>query len=192
MEHVADIELAGLAQQREPAELEDFNTLVVRHRPSVFRFLLFSLRDRDAAETLTQECFLKAYKARQSFRGESKISTWLMHIALNLARDHARNRRLQFWKSTQEASAGFEDLSEFARDRNASQEAVLLAKEQVQAVWAVAETLSQKQRAVFLLRFVEDLELLEIAAVTGMKEGTVKTHLFRAVEAIRKRLKGAA
>jgi RNA polymerase sigma-70 factor (ECF subfamily) len=63
-----------------------------------------------------------------------------------------------------------------------------LAKEQVHAVWSAAATLSEKQRTVFLLRFVEDLDLLEITAVTGMKEGTVKTHLFRALESVRAKL----
>jgi RNA polymerase sigma-70 factor (ECF subfamily) len=59
------------------------------------------------------------------------------------------------------------------------------AKEQVRAVWSAAQSLSERQRTVFLLRFVEDMELLEIAAVTGMKEGTVKAHLFRALNAVR-------
>jgi RNA polymerase sigma-70 factor (ECF subfamily) len=192
MAYAADTHLAGLTQPRETLELEDFTSLVMRYRPAVFRFLLFSLRDRDAAETLTQECFLKAYSARQSFRGDSKVRTWLMRIALNLSRDHTRNRRLQFWRNTQAASAGFSDLSESVADRGGSQEAVLLAKEQVQAVWTVADSLSERQRAVFLLRFVEDLDLLEIAEVTGLKEGTVKAHLFRAIDAIRKRLKEAS
>ena len=53
------------------------------------------------------------------------------------------------------------------------------------AIWKAAASLSERQRTVFLLRFVEDMDLLEIAAVTGMKEGTVKTHLFRAVQAVR-------
>jgi RNA polymerase sigma factor (sigma-70 family) len=60
-----------------------------------------------------------------------------------------------------------------------------LAKEQVETIWKAAGKLSERQRTVFLLRFVEDMDLLEIAAVTGMKEGTVKTHLFRAVQSLR-------
>jgi RNA polymerase sigma-70 factor, ECF subfamily len=55
----------------------------------------------------------------------------------------------------------------------------------VRAVWNAAASLSERQRTVFLLRFVEDMDLLEIAAVTGMKEGTVKAHLFRALQAVR-------
>ena len=195
MGHVMDTNLA-VADHRderdETIELEDFTSLVARYRPRIFRFLLLSLRDRDAAETLSQECFLKAYKARHAFRGDSKLSTWLTQIALNLIRDHSRNQRLQFWKRTQASGAVFDGLSESVADRNSSQETALLAKEQVKAVWSAAEKLSEKQRTVFLLRFVEDLDLLEIAEVTGMKEGTVKSHLFRAVEAIRKRLKGTS
>jgi RNA polymerase sigma-70 factor (ECF subfamily) len=97
---------------------------------------------------------------------------------------------MQFWKRTRESSAGYENLIELVPNREASQESALLAKEQVRAVWSVAEALSERQRTVFLLRFVEELDLLEIAKVTGMKEGTVKVHLFRAIDAIRKRLKG--
>ena len=63
-------------------------------------------------------------------------------------------------------------------------------REQVQAVWSVAASLPARQRTVFLLRFVEDLDLLEIAEVTGMKEGTVKAHLFRALQSVRARLEG--
>jgi RNA polymerase sigma-70 factor (ECF subfamily) len=67
-------------------------------------------------------------------------------------------------------------------------EAAVVAKEQVRAVWSVVGQLSERQRTVFLLRFVEEMDLLEIAAITGMKEGTVKTHLFRALQSVREKL----
>lgn len=68
-------------------------------RPRVFRFaLVLSPRDRDAAQSVAQDCFLKAYLARQGFRGEASVPTWLMQIAVNLVRGRTRNRRLQFWK----------------------------------------------------------------------------------------------
>jgi RNA polymerase sigma-70 factor (ECF subfamily) len=66
-----------------------------------------------------------------------------------------------------------------------SPEAIVAAREQVSAIWKVVARLPERQRTVFLLRFVEDMELLEISAVTGMKEGTVKTHLFRALKTVR-------
>src|ERR1700728_745436 len=78
----------------------DFAEVATRYRPQIFRFLLASLRDPDAAETLTQDCLLKAHRNWASFRGESNVMTWLLRIAINLQKDHWRNRRLQFWKLT--------------------------------------------------------------------------------------------
>src|SRR6266566_828842 len=83
----------------EVAALE-FDGIVASHRPQIFRFLLASTRDVDLAETLTQDCFLKAHRNWTSFRGESSALTWLMRIAINLQKDHWRNRRLQFWRQT--------------------------------------------------------------------------------------------
>jgi RNA polymerase sigma-70 factor (ECF subfamily) len=166
-------------------ELQDFDTVVRLHWPRVFRFALASLRDRDAAETLAQDCFLRAYNARDRFRGEASVTTWLMQIAVNLVRDYARNRRLQFWKRTRSSCLDVDAVSQGILDPQISAEARALAREQVRAVWDASECLPEKQRTVFLLRFVEDMELLEIAAATGMKEGTVKTHLFRALQAVR-------
>ena len=167
-------------------DVEDFDSLVRLYRPRVFRYLLASLRDRDAAENLTQDCFVRAYQARAKFRGDSKVSTWLMSIAVNLVRDHATSSRLRFWRRARQTSVDASEAGEWLPDRNASPETAALARLQVEAVWKAAGTLSERQRTVFLLRFVEDMDLLEIAAATGMKEGTVKTHLFRALEAVRK------
>jgi RNA polymerase sigma-70 factor (ECF subfamily) len=71
----------------------------------------------------------------------------------------------------------------------ASPEQLLLAREEARAVWEAAEQLSRQQRAVFLLRFVEEMELHEIATVLGLQVGSVKTHLFRAVQTVRGRLR---
>src|SRR5207237_5211333 len=77
---------------------EDFDEIVRQHQRRVYRVLFLLLRNSDAADTLTQECFVRAYEKRSSFRGEARIDTWLLQIAVNLARDHSRNRRAGFWK----------------------------------------------------------------------------------------------
>jgi len=169
-------------------ELDDFDSLVRRYRPRIFRFLLASLRDRESAENLTQDCFVRAYRARGQFRGAANPGTWLMQIAVNTLRNHMASGRLKFWRSALHKGLDLADLREWIPDRHASPEALALAKEQVQAMWKAAGALSERQRTVFLLRFVEDLNLLEIAAITGMKEGTVKAHLFRALQSVRARL----
>jgi RNA polymerase sigma-70 factor, ECF subfamily len=165
-------------------EFEDFDSLVRTHRPRIFRFLLASLRDRELAENLVQDCFVKAYQARRQFRGAASIGTWLMQIAANLLRDHYANSRMKFWRR---AISGVDpaDLGDWIPDQQVSPEEIALAKEQVNAIWKAVAHLSVNQRTVFLLRFVEDLDLLEIARITGMKEGTVKTHLFRALQSVR-------
>ena len=190
MERGRSSALASLAGERRPDALEDFDSLVRLHRPRVFRFILASLRDRETAENLTQDCFVKAYQARDRFRGASSIGTWFMQIAANLVRDHESSSRLKFWRRTLHPSVDVADIGNSIPDRQQSPETLALIQEQVQAIWAAAASLPARQRTVFLLRFVEDMDLLEIAEVTGMKEGTVKTHLFRALQRVRARLEG--
>ena len=170
--------------------LEDFDAVVQAHKRRIYRLLLGMVRDPDAAETLMQDCFLRAYRSRASYRGEASVATWLAGIAINLARDHARSRRVAFWKKLFSGDGNAESARLQVADRGATPERELLAREELNAVWAAVETLSQKQRAVFLLRFVEEMNLDEIGQATGMKAATVKTHLFRAVNAVRKKLKG--
>ena len=168
--------------------MSDFDSLVEQYRPRIFRFILASLRNRESAENLTQECFVKAYKAREQFRGAASIPTWLLQIAANLVRDHESSGRLKFWRRA--LKVDLTDVMHVVPDRQLSPESMLSAKQEVESVWRVAARLPERQRTVLLLRFVEDLNLLEIAEVTGLKLGTVKTHLFRALEAVRRAVEG--
>jgi len=170
------------------AGVQDFDEVVRLYWPRVFRFALASLRDCDAAQSLAQDCFLRAYRGRAWFRGESSVHTWLMRIAVNLVRDAARNRALRFWRLARASSVDVGDAGKWLPDRSVSPEARASLQEAVRAVWKSADRLPGKQKTVFLLRFVEDMDILEIAAATGMKEGTVKAHLFRALAAVRERL----
>ena len=188
MECVATSQLMTSLGENVAAGIGDLDSVLRLYRPKVFRFILASLRDRDAAESLTQDCFFKAYQARDRFRHECSLDTWLMQIAVNLVRDYARNRRLQFWKRTQVLAKPVEGVQDWLSDGQHSPETAALLKEEVQAIWSAADQLPEKQRTVFLLRFVEDMDLLEIATATGMKEGTVKSHLFRALQTVRERM----
>jgi RNA polymerase sigma-70 factor (ECF subfamily) len=169
---------------------EDFDSLARVHWPRVFRFVLASVRDRESAENLTQECFVRAYKAREQFRGASSFATWLMQIAANLVRSHEGNTRLNFWRRAFRSTVDVSAMHEGIPDNQVSPEASALEREQIEAVWKAVTDLSGRQREVFLLRFVEDLDIAEIAEVTGMKEGTVKVHLFRALRTVRHRVGG--
>jgi RNA polymerase sigma-70 factor (ECF subfamily) len=169
---------------------EEFARVVATHRQQIFRFLLASTRDMDLAETLTQDCFLKAHRHWSSFRGESSAITWLMRIAINLQKDHWRNRRVQFWRHTRSNAVDSEEASEWLPSGESSPEKQLLAREQVKRVWRAVEGLSERQRTVFLLRYVEELDIAEIGRATGLSEGTVKAHLSRALGRVRGELGG--
>jgi len=165
--------------------LDDLQSVVSLYESRVFRFLLSSLRDRDAAETLTQETFLKAWNARASFRSDCSVSTWLLRIALNLARDHTRTNRFRFWKKAASTAVDASDVASSLPSREGTPETNLLAREQVQRIWETVAGLSERQRSIFLLRFQEELEIPEIAQITGLPMGTVKSHLYRALGAVR-------
>jgi RNA polymerase sigma-70 factor (ECF subfamily) len=169
---------------------QDFASVVATHRLHIFRFLLASTRDADLAETLTQDCFLKAHRNWSHFRGESSAMTWLMRIAINLQKDHWRNRRMQFWRRATTNTVELNEAADWLPSGERSQEQQMLAKERVGQVWRSVEGLSERQGTVFLLRFVEELELSEIALITGMSEGTVKAHLSRALGRVRAELGG--
>ena len=170
---------------------EDFDELVRRNQKRIFRLLMALLHDEDAADTLTQECFLKAYRKRSSFRGESSVDTWLYRIAVNLARDHQRNKRQGFWKKLFSALGDEEGelpVLDTVADRRSTAEVRLLAREEVEKVWQTVRRLSPNQREVFVLRFAEEMGLDEIAQTLSIEVGTVKSHLSRALTAVRKRL----
>jgi RNA polymerase sigma-70 factor (ECF subfamily) len=191
LEPIAPAAAEETAKRVREAVAQEFSSIVQTHRPQIFRFLLASTRDVDLAETLTQECFLKAHRNWDSFRGESSAMTWLMRIAINLQKDHWRNRRLQFWRHTQNNAVDVAEASEWLPSGERSVEQQMMAREQVQQVWKAVERLSTRQRTVFLLRYVEDLELKEIAQAIGLNEGTVKAHLSRALVKVRAELGGA-
>jgi RNA polymerase sigma-70 factor (ECF subfamily) len=176
-----------LAPQAVATPLDDLDSVVAMYEQRIFRFHLVSVRDRDVAQSLTQDTFLRAWNARASFRGDCAVSTWLMRIALNLVRDYTRTDRFRFWKRVSETAVDVSDVSSHIPHRDSSLESRLIAREQLSLVWDSVAQLSERQRQVFLLRFLEELELAEIASITGLPISTVKTHLYRALASIRTR-----
>ena len=176
----------GAAEVRS-TPLDDLENVIALYQPRIFRFLLANLRDRDAAETLTQETFLRAWTSRDSFREDCSVSTWLLRIALNLARDHTRTGRFRFWKQVSTSAVDVAEVAASVPNHQGSAESRLIAQQQVALIWETVSHLSDRQRTVFLLRFLEEMEIPEIATVTGMPLGTVKSHLYRALNVVRTR-----
>jgi RNA polymerase sigma-70 factor (ECF subfamily) len=187
MEHVLSMPQWETCQER-MSELDDIDALVVRYRAQVLRLVAFSLGDPDEAASVTQDCFLRAYDTRAQYRGQCAVSTWLLQIAYNLMRDRVRTRKFQFWRRARMRAMDLSELAGQMPSGASSSEAQLLARERVEQVWAALAELSPRQRSVFVLRFVEEMELPEIVVATGMNLATVKTHLYRALHAIRSRM----
>jgi RNA polymerase sigma-70 factor, ECF subfamily len=160
-----------------------FEEVVRRHWSRIFHFLLQSVRDTGVAEDLTQDCFRNAFKGWNRFRGDSSAITWLTQIAMNILRDYADNKAVQFWRK-----AVYVDpmsVSDWRSEPNRSPQASLLRKEQLQRIWNAVSLVSPQQRVAFVFRFADDMNVHEIADVMGITEGAVKVHLARAVRAIR-------
>ena len=188
MEHLianamAADELPAAVIRQDAGGVEEWMRL---YRGRIFRYILFATRDEDAAESLTQDCFLRAHAAQASFRGDCAMATWLMRIAVNLVRDHQRSMKLRFWRRAPMLDAA--EMSDRLPDRSRSTEHRLIVEERVASVWRAVETLSERQRSIFLLRFVEELELPEISEAMQLNLNTVKSHLYRALNAVKQQV----
>jgi len=184
------LSLPALAAQSEayPTAITDadFEQIVRRYQRKVYRVLLLLLKNPEDVDNLTQECFLRAYTSRHTFRGDCSVQTWLLRIAVNLARDAARNRRAGFWKRLLRLDDGGATETELEPTSvHASPERGMLAREELDAVWRAVGQLSTRQKEVFILRFAEEMELKEIAQALNLRMGTIKAQLFRAVTSVR-------
>jgi len=182
----------ALASVREPSEVmtaQSFDQLMRLHQRRVYRVIFLLVRDDDLADVLTQECFLRAYQKLGSFRGDCRVDTWLLRIAVNLVRDHGKSRRNSFWKRL----VGLEEEridSKFTLVlAQPSPEASLLAREELKEVWKALDAVSAQQRTIFLLRYAKEMSLAEIAGVLGLAIGSVKAQLFRATSRVREVLR---
>src|SRR3984885_15917541 len=125
---------------------DDIASVHAMYEARIFRFLLFSLRDRDVALSLTQDTFLNAWRTRASFRGDCSIATWLTYIAANLLRSHTRTETFKFWKRASATAVDANDLKSRLSHPSRSAESTLIAQEQLAEVWQTVEQLSRLQR----------------------------------------------
>jgi RNA polymerase sigma-70 factor (ECF subfamily) len=165
-----------------------FGVLVERFQRKIFRVAQAILRDEAEADTVTQDTFVLAYTRLASFEGRAEFETWLTRIAINRSRDSLRRRRFVSLFTTN-AEGEEEPLIEPVDDRPDPERQ--LAATQLRAAIRRAESgLSAQQKIIFRLRHYENLSLEEVAAHLGLAAGTVRAHLFRAVQKIRKELAG--
>jgi RNA polymerase sigma-70 factor (ECF subfamily) len=168
----------------------DFDAWVRAEQKRVFLLCYRFVRDRDEADTLTQEVFLKAYRAVTKPGGEipAEPAKWLTRVAVNVCLDRLRSRRWRFWRRRPEPEDEQAILA-LAPDRGPSPEDRLHAAEISSRLATALDGLSGRQRSVFVLKHYEDRSLEEIAGILGLDLGTVKAHLSRALVKLRKELR---
>jgi len=188
--HMDEITEKILLDQIREGNDTGFERLVLAHSARALSLAFRLVGDRSEAEDIAQEAFLRLHRALPSFRGDSRVSTWLYRTISRLAIDHLRKekRRKQFFFFRTDDDEDSVDPIEAAAAADPSPRDVLLAREAQSRLNRVLKTLSPRQRAVFILRHQEELSLKEIAAMLELEEGTVKAHLHRAVTILRKEL----
>jgi RNA polymerase sigma-70 factor (ECF subfamily) len=167
------------------SDLEDIEELVRVHRPSVLRHAWWMLKDRDLAETVTQDCFMRAFNSRALYRGQCSVRTWLLAITTNLVRDNTRTNGFRFWKQVRSSAVDVGVLENQVASGRQTVEAEMLTREHLRQVWATVDRLPGRQRTVFILRFVEEMQVSEIAQTTGLNLSTVKSLLYRTLRTVR-------
>lgn len=156
-----------------------FEELVTKYQLNIFRTAIGLLHNKEDAEEITQDVFLKAFLSIDSFKGESKLSTWLYRIAINTSLNHLRQKkRKQFWQSL---SAAF-DLS--SGDKNA--EAHLTDNSNRELIRSAIDKIPEKQRIAFILHKYEDLSQREVAEIMKLSEGAIEQLVIRAKNNLQK------
>src|SRR5512134_3563569 len=186
-EREIDQQLVERAQQ---GDKHAFDLLVVKYQRKLARLLSQFIRDSAEVEDVTQEAFIKAYRALPSFRGDSAFYTWLYRIGINTAKNYlvALGRRAPtVTEFDSDEAESFED-GEQLRDIN-TPESMLMSKEIGSTVNAAMEDLPEDLRTAIALREIEGLSYEEIASILNCPIGTVRSRIFRAREAIAARLR---
>ncbi|MGD8329013.1 MAG: sigma-70 family RNA polymerase sigma factor [Acidobacteriota bacterium] len=191
-------------QQVRSGEMDGLRVLYDRHRGRIYQLGCRYLGDAAEAEDLVQHVFIKAYENATKFREEAQVSTWLYRIAVNAALERRRKRRTvgiddlhplgsdALGRSAHleaEVRSGWSHRPAMAgADFDADPEGVAQRRSIQERLAEALEELSPTQRLAFVLRHWEGMSIREIAEVLGAAEGTVKSHLFRAVRTLRVQL----
>ena len=182
-----DAELVARVQR---GEKRAFDLLVLKYQRKIMRLLSRMIRDPAEIEDVTQEAFIKAYRALPQFRGDSAFYTWLYRIAINTARNwQTSNSRRPVTSSIVETNEGetfdgIDNLTDIS-----TPESMLASRQIAETVNAAMQALPEELRTAILLREIEGMSYEDIAQSMSCPIGTVRSRIFRAREAIASELK---
>ena len=169
-ENMADL---ALIHRFKMGEEQAFFELVNKYKTSVAGIVFKFIGDKNETEDVSQEVFLQLYKSLNSFKGNSRFFTWLYRVVFNVCMYYKRG------KASKKAAVDFEKVEGLIclPDARALPEGMLESKNTLENIKAAIEILPEELKTVFVLREMEDLSYDEIAVVTGVSTGTVKSRL---------------
>jgi RNA polymerase sigma-70 factor, ECF subfamily len=177
---------AVLVQRTLRGDTEAYNVLVVRYQRQVYSLAYRMLNNAEDAGDIVQDTFIRAYGALSSFRQDASFLTWLYKIASNLCIDLLRSRKA---KGALSLEVELEEGREPAADRSTSPEDAAMRGSVSETVQKAVMNLPERYRVVVVMRHLQGMSVEDIAGQLKLPSGTVKTHLFRAREMLRERLR---
>ncbi len=179
-----------LVERAQRGDKRAFEMLVAKYQRKLGRLLSRFIRDAGEVEDVTQEAFIKAYRALPSFRGDSAFYTWLYRIGINTAKNYlvAMGRRAPTTTEFDSEEAENFDDGDQLRDFN-TPEAELMSKQIATTVNETMQALPEELRTAITLREIEGLSYEDIATIMNCPIGTVRSRIFRARETIAERLR---
>jgi RNA polymerase sigma-70 factor, ECF subfamily len=184
------VDEARLIQEIRAGQTELFEYFVRQYQKKITRIAYRFLRDTGEADCAAQESFLRAYQNLGAFREGSTFETWLTRICINWCKDRLKRRRLvlYFHQGPGRDDEDSDGLQEVAAHPGPSPERRAAGREIRERLRDAIEALSPRQRSIFVMKHFEEMSIPEIADLTGLDSGTVKSHLFRAAHKIRERM----
>ena len=177
-----------LIARTQNGEANAFNPIIRKYRERIYNLLYNRVHNKETAEDLCQEVFLKAWKGLPKFKGQSAFYSWLHRIAVNCSIDFLRKQNKQFILSWEELPPNTEDMLQTIQ-KYPSLCQIVEKKEFGDILREAVRQLPPGQRRVFYLRYGEDLKIRDIATRMNKSEGTIKSHLHHAHRKLRELLR---
>lgn len=185
---------AALVRAVQTGDKIAFDTLVLKHKDKLFNMVYWFLGDYQEANDCAQETFIKVFKSIKTFRFESAFSTWLYRIAVNTCKNRLKSSAFRWKQKTvsleNPGGAEGDGASLEIQDNAPSPVIELEKKEKLMRIQKAIDSLPQQQKRVIVLRDIQGLSYDEIADITGLNLGTVKSRIARGRLALRNQLKG--
>lgn len=158
-----------------------FDELYTKYHQDVFQFLFYMVKNREQAEDLVQEVYIRVLKSYQRFEGKSSEKTWLFSIARNVAIDHFRKQK--GWK--QRLLEKFDMSVREVKDEYPIPEEIALKNEEIKAMYTCIDQCTVDQKMVLVMRFIQELTIAETAEALGWTESKVKTTQHRGLKVLK-------